>query len=365
MRKIYFLLICIIGIFSVCTNTKNVFAKKMFLESRVNAGYLKSNIDYSKKMKLKIPKRILKSAQEESDNIIIYDENGYIVDEIHSDGYLVQYQYNKSKCIVSDSEGNIETYSFNNNQKPSLVINNEKLTCLKDNIGYMQLSASSVTQNNYIVKNLKMNKIIDDSKFVYNTNTSWKQSSIQKFLESKNSVLKNKIKVYAKKKNGNIYNTGRTITPSQVIYINARDYKINPQVILATIQKESSLITTTKAKAKINSRSFYFAMGCGATDSGDLNSYTGFDRQIQNGAKLLFRLYQSSSGGDIIKVNYGKKITINNITYPAKIKASNSASAALYHYTPHVFDTSNGSKSTIDGGNYLFCKIYSGWGWKR
>lgn len=363
MKKYRVLFFCIIGMLCVCNNADNVYAKKMYLESQVNSEYLKPNIDYYKKMKSKLPKNVLKSAQEKSENIIIYDENGYVVDEIHSDGYLVQYQYNKSKCIVSDSEGNIETYSFKSNQKYSSTVNNDRLNCLKDNIGYTYLSTSSVTQSNYIVNKLRMNKLIEDSKFVFNTNTSWKQSKIQKFLESKNSVLKDNIKVYAKKKNGSIYNTGRTITPSQVIYINARDYKINPQVILATIQKESSLITTSKANAKINSRSFYFVMGYGATDSGDLNSYTGFDRQIQNGAKLLFSLYQSSSKGEIIKVNYGKKVTIKNVTYPAKIKADNSASAALYYYTPHVFDTSRGN--TIDGGNYLFCKIYSGWGWKR
>lgn len=131
MKNNFILLIIIIGILSVCNSTNNVYAKKMYLESRLSSGYSKSNIDYSKKMKSKLPKNILKLAQNENDNIVIYDENGFIVDEIHSDGYLVQYQYNKSKCIVSDSEGNIETYSFKNNQKLSSVVNNENLTCLK------------------------------------------------------------------------------------------------------------------------------------------------------------------------------------------------------------------------------------------
>jgi hypothetical protein len=116
--------------------------------------------------------------------------------------------------------------------------------------------------------------------------TAMTKTDIQNFLVSKNSVLKNPIQVWAVNSSGTVYNTGRVVTPSEVIDNASVTWSINPKVIIATIQKEQGLITATSGDPK--SRSFYFCMGYGATDSGDINAYTGFDTQVDGGVTVKY-----------------------------------------------------------------------------
>ncbi|MFA9464785.1 MAG: RHS repeat domain-containing protein [Velocimicrobium sp.] len=321
-----------------------------------------------------VPDELIDSVNDTSSNILLYDKCGKIINEIHSDGEIVKYEYSENLVEATDTTGFKTIYTYNgencisseeyyNNQ---LIENNiyegdissQKISSTSD-ISALDASSTSPTKTNYIVDGIKMNQIIADSEFVYNANTSWNQNNIQSFLNQKNSILKDDIKVYAQKSDGTVYNTGRVITPAKIIYINARDYGVNPKVILATIQKESSLITSSDVS--LSSRRLYYAMGCGATDGGDLTSYTGFDRQVMNGADLLFKNYQNAPSNKSKSIHDGKTITINGVTYPSTIVLNNSATWSLFVYTPHVFDPNN--TTSISGGNYLFYKIYKGWGW--
>lgn len=84
-------------------------------------------------------------------------------------------------------------------------------------------------------------------------------------------------------------------------------------------------------------------------------------KTVANGAKKLFEFYQNAPADKTHIVHGGKRITINGVTYPAKICLSNSATWALFQYTPHVFDPQY--TVSVTGGNYLFYQICDGWGW--
>lgn len=315
-----------------------------------------------------ISDKLIEDAVSTHSNIFLYDEKGILIDEIHSDGYAASYEYGKDTVKVNDTQGNESIYEYEDEKYVNKTENGISIqsNLFGDNLifsaSYLSLAKSksaAITKDNYIVKGKKMNTILSNSEFLFDAKKSWTKAKIQNFLKKKNSVLQHKITIYALNNKKKVYNTGRTIQPAKIIYDSAKKYGINPKVILATIQKESSLITTGN-KSK-NTRSFYYAMGCGATDNGDLTSYTGFDNQIFEGTRLLKRLYNKNPRNKTITVHGGKRIKINGVTYPEKITAGNSASYALYQYTPHVFDPAY--TKNITGGNYLFYQIYKGWGW--
>lgn len=189
------------------------------------------------------------------------------------------------------------------------------------------------------------------------TTQSMTESQIQAFLRSKNSVLKNTISVYVKNSKGNVYDTGRDVKPSTVIYNAARDHGINPKVLLILLQREQGLVSATSKSE--NSRAMYYAMGYGATDSGDLTKYTGFDNQVEGAATLLKKLWIEAPSSCTLTVNNGRSHTRNGITYPGSIVVDTFSAYALYKYCPWVFDTS--ITSSFTGGQYLFLRVYKGW----
>lgn len=210
----------------------------------------------------------------------------------------------------------------------------------------------------YYVKGKRMNSLLSSSDFIYNSSKAMTESDIQTFLTNKKSVLKDKIKIYAINSSGKAYDTGRTVKPSTVIYNAAKDEKINPKVILVMLQKESSLVTSTDTN--VNRRAFHYAMGYGATDSGDITTYTGFDNQVQLAAKWLYTKWLNDSQMYVyLTVNGGVTKTVNGETYKGEIYVDTYPAWVLYKYTPHVIDYS--LLPTIGGGNYLFLKVFEGW----
>jgi hypothetical protein len=126
------------------------------------------------------------------------------------------------------------------------------------------------------------------------------------------------------------------------------------------LQKESSLIGSKSGTVEYSSRRFYFAMGMGATDGGDYNSYTGFDKQVDKGTKLLYDKWYEATGMPVkMTVNNGKDKTSKGVTYKGEIWVKNWGTYALYKYTPWTIDTSFSPK--FGGGNYLFCQIFEGY----
>ena len=119
---------------------------------------------------------------------------------------------------------------------------------------------------------------------------------------------------------------------------------VNPKFLLVLLQKEQGLIENSNPSQS----SLDWATGYGCPDGWACNPYyQGFGKQI-NSAALQFRYYIDNlnkysfkNGGTYTMANpYGPNPTI---TFTIKSKAT----AALYNYTPHIFN-----------GNYNFYKIW-------
>lgn len=224
---------------------------------------------------------------------------------------------------------------------------------------------------------------------------------IQKFLEIRGSVLADTSPSFLKKLkepadadlkikiDDPSPNLGRLRTAAELIYDSAVLGKINPQVIMVTLQKEQSLIDGTFTDDKILQRRLDRAMGFACPDSGACGDlFLGFYFQLfgnlddQNNRYLgatrsLSKSFYTESGG--VKVGRGPAIDASSSTFGAspKVRTSkagdtitvdntqgqpynapatskftikNAATASLYRYTPHVYN-----------GNYNFWKFFRQW----
>lgn len=299
-------------------------------------------------------------------NIMLYDYNGNIIDEFHTDGENVHYTYEPQTGNIQslrnsngenikfsyDSEEKIKISKYNNEQLIETVTidkNNKKVSInpktLNEKIELIEKASLGLLDNSSQVKSGAINTLSDTIDGGYNLSTlcpsiwtsamgedkfvrssTMSESSIQSFLESKNSVLKNSIKVYALNSSSTVYDTGRTIKPSTAIANAANTYGLNPKVILGSLQREQGLIS--KTSGSLNTRAFYFCMGYGATDGGDINSCTGFDKQIDGGAKLYNDLWYEG----YIKGQSGFPLTFS--ASDGSVQVNNCGTYALYKYTP-------------------------------
>jgi len=131
-------------------------------------------------------------------------------------------------------------------------------------------------------------------------------------------------------------------TAAQIIYNAARANGINPFVILATIQKEESLIeSNTNFDYRVR-----WAMGYGVCDGCDSNDpslqhYAGFTNQITGGTWQLKRNYSYWATASSYRV--GSTVVIDD----TNVHIDNRATSALYRYTPHLH------------GNESFVNIYN------
>jgi len=137
-------------------------------------------------------------------------------------------------------------------------------------------------------------------------------------------------------------------TAAQIIFNAAQKYKINPKVIIATIQKEESLI----AAATYNQHALDYAMG--------YHKPSTFATQVDNGTNLLryaFDIKASEYGWEVGKPHK----TLDNPKYIENtVTPENAATAALYLYTPYIGGYYQDNVVYI-GGNYLFIKVYTRW----
>ncbi len=146
--------------------------------------------------------------------------------------------------------------------------------------------------------------------------TSLSLVGIQKFLEEKGSALANLILPD--------YN-GLNKEISEIIWQAAQESKISPKVILATLQKEQSLIEDANPSENQLDR----AMGYRCPDSGSCNPSTlDFGKQV-DGAAWQFRQYFLNPFNWSYQVNQQYSIDGYFIT------PVNQATASLYNYTPH------------------------------
>ena len=132
---------------------------------------------------------------------------------------------------------------------------------------------------------------------------------------------------------------------AQIIVNNAVAFQINPLVLLAKLQVESSLVFT----AEPTSYQLAHAMGCACPDNlGCSVAQAGFGRQVACAASL-FRKYLDNleSGSTVSGWKVGReKRTQDGVWIIPKTRAT----AALYTYTPWVL--------TGQGGNWLFWNVF-------
>jgi len=188
-------------------------------------------------------------------------------------------------------------------------------------------------------------------------------NQVQTFLTSKGSGL-------AKKS----WNGKRA---SDIIYQAAQDWGINPQVILATLQKEQSLVTDPNPDS-VQLRS---AMGYGCPDNGSCSSdFSGFSYQVNNGTWQLRFNFERAKGNDDwynSSIRYACNQTTNFYSAPLlpgntvtfkrntafsgtkdkTITIANAATASMYCYTPHVGPYSETGYS----GSYNFVTSFESW----
>ena len=170
------------------------------------------------------------------------------------------------------------------------------------------------------------------------------------------------------------YHCGSSELASQIIYDSSQAYGINPQVILAMMQKEQSLITTPNpVSSQLN-----YAMGYGCADSATTCTVSGFFNQVDNGTWQLRANFELINGNNYWgyapsaypcngATNFYSNALKpgNNITFYdgygnayISFVLPDAATADFYCYTPHVFP---GSSSQYYSGYYWFVYYYSLW----
>lgn len=204
-------------------------------------------------------------------------------------------------------------------------------------------------------RDFRADYIIDNA--VFTNNESMTASQIQTFLNRKNSVcLKDFKSKSLRDDNGDgavqdstteKYGRQADMSAAQLIKAAADIYRINPKVLLVTLQKEQGLITRTDCPEwRYNT-----ALGYGCPDGSPCDdSAFGFTRQIDYGA-YHFRGYMDDSlpsvpyttgnndifwhpsGGNYVN-NSGSNDSRAGCGYSI-VNIKNRATAALYSYTPY------------------------------
>ncbi len=229
------------------------------------------------------------------------------------------------------------------------------------------------------------NTLIADSVFS-DTETFGGAAGVQKFLESKNSVLANtspEFLVKLKEPQSVTVKSGlndpqpslpRLRSAAELIWDAAKQSGINPQVLLVTLQKEQGLITARQNDPPERlQRALDFSMGFGCPDSTGCGPlFSGFYFQLfgnfdaannryLGAARSLMAWFNVPEGrgpninGKTTRV--GEVIELQNtlggfdgVMERQTVMLQNRATAALYRYTPHVFN-----------GNYNFQKYFTSW----
>lgn len=224
-------------------------------------------------------------------------------------------------------------------------------------------------------------RLIDNNVFL-NAN-SMNIAGIQNFLANKNSGLASRsfvLNCYAQNSKERQWYTAvgapcdQNVPASQIIYYVGKVYGVNPQVIMATMQKEQSVITAPNPAAwQLNQ-----AMGYACPTTGDCDSNSSFFWQLDNGTWALRYHYERANGNNTWWNNGsytcanpsqfykpglwpGLNVTFydGNGTPYRSYTLVNAATAAFYCYTPHTYNNPQGIY-----GNPAFGSTgiyYSGW----
>jgi uncharacterized protein with LGFP repeats len=163
----------------------------------------------------------------------------------------------------------------------------------------------------------------------------------------------------------NVYQGAAQETAAMIIYKVAQSCGISPQVLLVTLQKEQGLITATNPAAS----KYNIAMGFGCPDGAPCDTqYYGLQNQLYFAGSQFQRYVKNP-------LSYGYRAGIvNNILYNPNtacgrqsVYIQNSATAALYNYTPYVpnraaLNAGYGSGDSCSAyGNRNFFSYFTDW----
>ncbi|NQU77709.1 hypothetical protein HQ544_03355 [Candidatus Falkowbacteria bacterium] len=150
---------------------------------------------------------------------------------------------------------------------------------------------------------------------------------------------------FIKDKGGSLYGSkfmdldGREKSASALIYNASQTYKINPKVLLVTLQKEQSLVENPNPSQYNYDWATGWAVcdGCNLSDP-KVSKYKGFASQI-DGAAGGYDWYidQFTAKKNTWLIWPDKATTIDGET----VVPANMATAALYNYTPHMHGNEN------------------------
>ncbi|MBR6965230.1 hypothetical protein IKH83_02890 [Candidatus Saccharibacteria bacterium] len=132
-----------------------------------------------------------------------------------------------------------------------------------------------------------------------------------------------------------LFGDGMTIgegkTAAKIIYETAQEYKINPQVLIVLIEKESSLITDTIP----NNYDYRTMTGFGCPDTAPCDAkYFGFKNQIRKAAWLFREVLDGGWTNYPLGENY-VQYNPNAACGGSIVNIKNLATSALYRYTPY------------------------------
>lgn len=142
---------------------------------------------------------------------------------------------------------------------------------------------------------------------------------------------------------------GRRLPAADIIWQESQRFGINPQFLLALLQREQSLVLDKDPTEK----QLDWAMGYAICDDCSMNDpllqkYKGFGKQVHHAAKRIRESYLADlaeRGETISGVGPGKLAVIDG----QPIFPANKATAVLYTYTPHLH------------GNKNFVRIWNKW----
>lgn len=234
--------------------------------------------------------------------------------------------------------------------------------------------------------------IIDNSVFL--DANSMGASAIQSFLASKGSGLASSNFVMQCSSAGSTANQlyisagapcNQSTSAANIIYYASRIYGVNPQVILATIQKEQSLVTTANPTVWQLTQ----AMGYDCPTTGSCDTSSSFFYQIDNGTWVLRYHYERANGNNSwwspssswvcgIEKNFykpnlypGQNVRFydgNGVNYRTYY-IQNAATSAFYCYTPHAYNNPQGlygrpafgTTGQYYSGSYNFVTSFEAW----
>ena len=189
--------------------------------------------------------------------------------------------------------------------------------------------AITVQKGDYVSHRVNYSTLISNEEFT--DANAMNAEQLQKFFDSTGSFL------------GSYTQDGKTA--AQIIDQAAKAHHINPRVILATLEKENSLVSRTSEPAKWVMRS---AMGYAYDDGGgSAGRHSNFAYQVDKGTRLLHDLFEEGR-----QVHFPAKMVVDYGT--RKLRVNNAATWSLMRYTPHTRDT---RLHQLGGGNYNFHHI--------